>query len=202
MPIDFDPSKTALGLLHFQKDICLEGGAMAPAEAEPLARIGAAIAQAAKVRAAARAVGMPVLHSAFGRREDGHFANRFARLSNWAHQIGGCVEGHQGHEFVTELVPDPDEMVTYSGGISAFTSSSFGADIASLGVQTLILGGITTHWVVEGTVREAADRGFDCIVLKDASAAANPESHEGALERLQFIARVSDVAEVCARLSQ
>ncbi|QMU60038.1 MAG: isochorismatase family protein [Boseongicola sp.] len=71
---------------------------------------------------------------------------------------------------------------------------------AFLGVQTLIVAGITTHWAVEGTVRVAADRGFDCIILTDCVASANISVHEEALERMDSISRLATSSDVIISL--
>lgn len=201
MTMELDVDKTALALLHFQKDICEAGGPMAPEEAEAIGRFSTAINRTETLLAAARHAQLPILYSAFGRSRSGTLANRHGQLYTWIAQSGGCIEGEAGHAFVDRLIPQDGDIVTRCPGISAFAGSTFGQELAGSGVRTLLVTGITTHWAVEGTVREAADRGYDCVVISDCVASANQATHDGALERLGFIARVTDSESVAEALS-
>lgn len=199
MAIDFNLSETALVLLHFQKDVCEAGGVMAPSEPEALARFDDTIAKTKAVLNAARVAQIPILYSAFGRPPDGEFANQFGRLFRWVVDAGGCIEGQPGHGFIERLLPSGGEVVTRGAGISAFVGSTFAQELARNGIKTLLVTGITTHWAVEGTVRDGADRGYDCVVLTDCVASASESTHDGSLERLGFIARLTSSADVTER---
>jgi nicotinamidase-related amidase len=75
--MELDVGKTALALLHFQKDICEADGIMAPGEAEALDRISTAKNQTKTLLAGARHAQLPILYSAFGRSRSGALANRY-----------------------------------------------------------------------------------------------------------------------------
>ncbi len=200
MAIEIDRTKTALTLLHFQKDICDPGGAMAPSDPEALARFEATITNTETVSIAARKAKIPIIYSAFGRPADGQLANRFGSLFRWIVESNGCVEGQPGYEFTEKLMTKHGDIVTRGPGISAFAGSTFGQELAFFGVRSLLVAGITTHWAVEGTVRDAADRGFDCVVLTDCVASASVSTHEAALERMTSIARLATSTELVASL--
>ena len=193
-------SRTALVLLHFQKDICTPEGLLAPNDPDALARYAGTIEKTAELLAIAREADLPVIHSAFGRPQDGHFANRHGRMLAWITQAGGCVEGEEGHSFVEQLGPLSGEAVVRGSGLSAFADSSFAEVLERAGKDTLIVTGITTHWAVEGTVRIASDLGYDCVVVSDCVASAKAENHNSALERLGFIARIVTSEDVIAAL--
>ena len=183
-------NRTALVLLHFQRDICSPEGRLAPNDPDALARYGAAIERTGQLLAVARKARLAIIHSAFGRTREGHFANRYGRMLAWIYQAGGCIEGEDGHSFVEQLRPLADEAIVRGSGLSAFGDSSFAEVLKQVGKETLLVTGITTHWAVEGTVRIAADLGYDCVVASDCVASAVPENHNGAMERLAFIARI------------
>ncbi len=195
------PNRSALAALHFQNDICLKGGRMAPEDPAALERFAEATARTAALAHAARAAGMPVIHVAFGRPAGGAFANRHGRLFRWITEVGGCVEGSDGHAFIPALQPQTGDIVVGGPGTSGFTGSTFAPELARLGAATLILAGITTHWAVESTAREAAERGHEVVVVSDGVASANPATHDGALERLGFIARLESAQALIDALS-
>lgn len=202
--IGLDPAKTALALLHFQRDICEAGGIAVGTgtdEADVLARFSTAIECTATLAAGARQSGIPVLYSAFGRPANGALANRFGPLYRWITELGRCVEGEAGYAMVASLEPEDGDIVTRSPGVSAFAASTFGAELNRLGIRTVLLTGITTHWAVESTTREAADRGFDCIVVTDCVASADQAFQDQALERLGSIARLTDSRALLNELS-
>jgi len=172
---------------------------MAPSEPEALSRFDNAIAKTVNVLSAARDAQIPILYSAFGRPTDSEFANRYGRLFRWVVDAGGVIEGQPGHAFIERLSPGGSDVVTRGAGISASVGSTFGQELACNGIKTLLVTGITTHWAVEGTVRDGADRGYDCVVLTDCVASADEVTHDGSLERLGFIARLTSSADVTER---
>ena len=194
------PDRSVLAALHFQNDICTKGGRIAPEDPAALERFAAAASHAAMMAQAARAADMPVIHAAFGRRVDGAFANRHGRLFRWITEAGGCIEGTDGHAFIAAMQPEPGDIALGGPDTSAFTASTFAAELTRLGTDTLLLTGITTHWAVEGTAREAAERGHEVVIVADGVASATQAIHESALERLSFIARVEPAQALIAAL--
>lgn len=91
-------------------------------------------------------------------------------------------------------------MVT-KRGVSAFYGSDLAPLLATAGIDTLLLSGVATNFVVEGTAREATDRGYDPVIVGDCCASLSQEAHDAALATsLPFLATISNLDEVIAAL--
>jgi nicotinamidase-related amidase len=91
------------------------------------------------------------------------------------------VRGEHGHDIVKELSPEPGEPVVDKPGKGAFYATDLHAILGNRGIQQLIVCGVTTEVCVNTTVREANDRGYDCLVLEDCVASYFPEFQKAAL---------------------
>ncbi len=91
------------------------------------------------------------------------------------------VRGEKGHQIVTELTPLEGEPIIDKPGKGAFYQTNLHETLQETGVKSLILTGVTTHVCVHSTLREANDRGYECLVLEDATAAFEKEDHEAAI---------------------
>jgi len=87
---------------------------------------------------------------------------------------------------IAELAPTPGEIIIDKPGRGAFAHTDFEHVLRLKGIKNLILGGVTTDVCVSTTMREANDRGFDCLILADATAAATPELHRLTLESVKM----------------
>jgi nicotinamidase-related amidase len=86
-------------------------------------------------------------------------------------------------------------------GISAFTGSDLPAVLLAGGITTLLLTGVATNFVVEGTAREAVDRGYNVVIVGDCCASVSQEAHDSSLTTaLPFLTTISDSEEVMAAL--
>ena len=114
------------------------------------------------------------------------------------------MRGEQGHDFVSELRPLPDEVVIDKPGYGAFHNTALGGVLRRHGVQRLILCGVTTEVCVHSTLREAVDRGFACTTVGDATAASDPALQAPALAMIGveggIFGRVRSTAELVAEL--
>jgi nicotinamidase-related amidase len=95
------------------------------------------------------------------------------------------VRGEYGHDIVDELKPLPDEPVIDKPGKGSFYATDLELILRNRGIQTLIVCGVTTEVCVHTTVREANDRGFECIVLEDCVGSYFPEFQRVALEMIK-----------------
>jgi nicotinamidase-related amidase len=110
--------------------------------------------------------------------------------------------GEQEHEILRELAPRPDERVINKITPSAFTSSPIELILRTYGVEDLVFTGVSTNMCVEGTMRDAADRGFGCVLVDDATGTDSQEYHDAACLVLQRLyGHVMSTDDVLARLA-
>jgi nicotinamidase-related amidase len=91
------------------------------------------------------------------------------------------VRGEYGHDIIDELAPLPGELVIDKPGKGAFYATSLGDVLGEAGTRSLLVTGVTTEVCVHTTVREANDRGYECLVLADCVGSYFPEFHRVAL---------------------
>jgi len=202
-PLVLDRARTAALFLDFQHDVCAPGGRMVSQTDEVLARFAAAVGEAARVLAAARAAGVTVLHVRHA------FAPGYPELSQLAEKTGmqrtvierrAFVDGEEGAEIVAPLRPLAGEPVLRKTTISPFRSTDLGERLARSGLDTVVLCGVVTHYVVLTTGVEAQDRGLRVLVVRDACSSGDLVRHDTALAILRPLAHVVDGAEAVRAL--
>jgi biuret amidohydrolase len=110
--------------------------------------------------------------------------------------------GNQEFEFLEEIAPLPGEPVITKLSVSAFTSSGIDALLRNLGVDTLVFCGVSTSQCVDLTARDAADRGYRCLIVEDAVAEDTEGFHRSTLEQFaRMFGRVGSASEVMNELS-
>ena len=111
------------------------------------------------------------------------------------------VEGTWGGEIHQSVTPQDGEPVVTKRGVSAFYGSDLAPLLATGGIDTLLLSGVATNFVVEATAREATDRGYNVVIVGDCCASVSQEAHDAALTTaLPFLATISNLDEVIAAL--
>jgi biuret amidohydrolase len=111
--------------------------------------------------------------------------------------------GEIEHEILDEIKPLPGELVINKTTANAFNSSSIDSVLRAMGIEYCIFAGVSTQVCVSGTATDAADRGYRCIILEDASADNNEEYHNNALGAFRrFYGKVCTTAEVIAELER
>jgi nicotinamidase-related amidase len=181
-PFTFDPASAALVIIDMQRDF-LEPGGFGAALGNDVTLLRSAIAPTGRVLHACRAVGMMVVHTREGHRPDlSDLAPAKRTRGNLATGIGDpgpmgriLVRGEPGHDIVAELAPAPGEPVVDKPGKGAFYATDLEAMLRSRDIAQLLVCGVTTEVCVNTTVREANDRGFDCLVLEDCTGSYFPE---------------------------
>jgi nicotinamidase-related amidase len=185
----FDPTLTALIVIDMQRDFCSPGGYAHQAGID-IAPMQAVVSHVQRLLAAARAAGLTIVHTREGHLPDLSDcpAPKLARSVAAGAPIGShgplgrlLVRGEQGHDFVPALRPLASEHVIDKPGYGAFHQTTLGPLLAAWGIRRLILCGVTTEVCVHSTLREAVDRGFDCLTIGDATAASQPELQAPAL---------------------
>src|SRR6185369_15308220 len=171
---EFDPRTTALVMIDFQRDFVDPGG-FGEALGNDVSLLRRAVAPAARVLEVARAIGMLVVHTREGHRPDladcPPTKRARGRLKAGIGDPGPMgrilVRGEYGHDIVKELAPVTGEPVVDKPGKGAFYATDLQAILTHRAIMQLVVCGVTTEVCVNTTVREANDRGYDCLVLED-----------------------------------
>jgi nicotinamidase-related amidase len=183
-PFLLDPSAAALVVIDMQRDF-LEPGGFGETLGNDVGVLRRTIEPLRRVLDATRAAGLPVVHTREGHLPDlsdcpPSKLNRgapSARIGDPGPNGRILIRGEYGHDIIDELSPLPGEPVIDKPGKGAFYGTDLGALLAEKGVTQLIVTGVTTEVCVHTTVREANDRGFDCLVLSDCVGSYFPEFH-------------------------
>ena len=182
-------SGVALIVIDMQRDFLETQGYLA-AMGYDLGGVRAAIKPAQRLLAAARNAGLCIIHTRQGYRPDLAEvpAHKLARIQAGQSAIGKSgplgrflIRGEAGFQIIAELAPAPGEFVVDKTANGAFWGTDLGPILAARGIRALILAGVTTDVCVHCTLREANDRGFECLLARDACGSGDAEAHRAAL---------------------
>ncbi len=186
--LEFDPQTTALLIIDMQRDFVMPGG-FGEALGNDVTPLQAVIAPTRRMLDTARKLKLMVIHTREGHRADLNDCppTKLAR-GRGKTRIGDpgpmgriLVRGEPGHDIVPELCPIEGETVIDKPGKGAFYATDLELILRNHAIKTLIMCGVTTEVCVNTTVREANDRGFECVVLSDCVGSYFPQFQEAAL---------------------
>ena len=191
-PFAFDPATTALVVIDMQRDF-IEPGGFGAALGNDVTLLQAIVPTTARLIAGARAAGIPVIHTRECHAPDLSDCPPAKRLRGKPSlRIGDpgpmgriLIAGEPGAGIVPELAPVEGEIVIDKPGKGAFYATPLGEELARLGSRSLVFAGVTTEVCVQTTMREANDRGFDCLLIEDATESYFPAFKAAALEMIR-----------------
>ncbi len=208
----FEPAKCALVIIDMQRDF-LEPGGFGEMLGNDVSQLRRTIEPNRRLLQAWREIGLQVIHTREGHRPDltdlppaKKIRGRSATSIGDTGPMGRIlIRGEAGHDIIPELYPLPNEPVIDKPGKGAFYATDLHSILQHRGIQQLIVTGVTTEVCVNTTVREANDRGYDCLVPSDCVGSYFPEFQEMGLKMIKaqggIFGWVSDSGKILAALS-
>ncbi|PLW75678.1 cysteine hydrolase family protein [Cohaesibacter celericrescens] len=192
-PFDFafDPSSTALIVIDMQRDF-IEPGGFGASLGNDVSLLQAIVPTVAKLIAGFRKAGLPVIHTREchktdlsdcppAKRDRGDPALRIGDIGPMGRVL---IAGEPGASIVPALAPINGEVVIDKPGKGAFYATHLGDILQQRGIKQLVFAGVTTEVCVQTTMREANDRGYDCLLATDATESYFPAFKQATLEMI------------------
>jgi nicotinamidase-related amidase len=185
---EFDGARAALVVIDMQRDF-LEPGGFGAALGNDVSRLAPVVPVVARLLKACRTRDMLVVHTKECHRHDlSDCPPAKRRRGRGALCIGDTgpmgrilIHGEPGNDFVEPLRPAPGELVIAKPGKGAFYATDLDRELSRRGITHLFVTGVTTEVCVQTTMREANDRGYECLLVEDGTGSYFPEFKAAAL---------------------
>ncbi|WP_192499118.1 cysteine hydrolase family protein [Skermanella pratensis] len=212
-PFAFPPARTALVIIDMQRDF-IEPGGFGEALGNDVTPLAALVPHVRRLLDGCRAAGLTIIHTREAHEPDLSDCPPAKRLRGSSDlRIGDegpmgriLVKGEPGNAIVDDLTPLPDEIVIDKPGKGAFYATPLGDILAERGITHLLFAGVTTEVCVQTTMREANDRGFECLLVEDATESYFPAFKQATLEMIRaqgaIVGWTAEVDEVMGALAQ
>ncbi|MEM9535995.1 MAG: cysteine hydrolase [Cyanobacteria bacterium P01_E01_bin.45] len=193
-PYDYDCPRegVALLLIDMQRDF-METGGFGESLGNDVSTLRAILPTVKSLLEFFRSQDLPVIHTLECHQPDLSDCPPSKRdRSNGTLKIGDAgpmgrilIRGEMGNAIIPEVAPLPDELCIYKPGKGAFYNTKLDEELKSQGLTHLIVGGVTTEVCVQSTMREANDRGYECLLVEDATESYFPEFKQATLEMVR-----------------
>jgi nicotinamidase-related amidase len=188
----FDPNATALVVIDMQRDF-VEPGGFGETLGNDVSLLAAIVPTVRNLLDWCRANGILIIHTREGHRADLADCPDAKRLrGNAKLRIGDegpmgriLIDGEPGNAIVHALAPAPGEIVIVKPGKGAFYATSLGDILRLKGITHMLFAGVTTEVCVQTTMREANDRGYECLLIEDATESYFPEFKRATLDMIR-----------------
>ena len=189
---DFDPAATALIVIDMQRDF-VEPGGFGESLGNDVSLLQAIVPTVADLLSLFRKRGLPVIHTRECHRPDlsdlpaskRNRGNPSLRIGDDGPMGRILIAGEPGADIVPELYPVAGELVLDKPGKGAFYATGLWEYLRVLGTETLVFAGVTTEVCVQTTMREANDRGFQCLLIEDATESYFPAFKAATLDMIR-----------------
>ena len=188
----FPPDKVALIVIDMQRDF-VEPGGFGETLGNDVSLLQAIVPTVSRLIGHFREQGWPVIHTREGHTPDLSDCPPAKRLrGDPSLRIGDdgpmgriLIHGEDGHAIIPEAAPLEHELVIDKPGKGAFYATHLGEELERLGITHLVLAGVTTEVCVQTTMREANDRGFDCLLIEDATESYFPHFKSNTIDMIR-----------------
>ena len=190
-PFPLDPAHTALVVIDMQRDF-IEKGGFGDSLGNDVARLAAIIPTTAQLITLFRAKGWPIIHTREAHKPDlSDCPPAKIRRGNPSLHIGETgamgrllVRGEPGNQIVADLAPIAGEIVIDKPGKGMFWHTGLHETLHSHGITHLVFAGVTTEVCVQTSMREANDRGYECLLIEDATESYFPQFKAATIEMI------------------